>query len=303
MVVTHDTMFEVTLGLRNIHGVADTDNVGLLTLAPRRYGQLPPRLSSALPCVSEINTWLELFFRDRVRSGRYKRHDVITQPNSSFCDCAETGRATDRGIKLRTKLACDLVQQRGTKERRLKFASAVCRVIYVSGDINITINGSGCVPLGSKAITRGTITCVAMGNLVTTAGEDVEESATNQLLESAFVEAEAPCGASSSQCREERLKETDGPSASMRQGSKTSRQPSLTPASLGSRASLVPRKPRSSQRSGWRDGSVSGRGQDLRGHRQVVSTECKCNAFSSHEKPQHIHEVNEKWEKPRGINH
>lgn len=33
MVVTHDTVFEVTLGLRNIHGVADTDNVGLLTVS------------------------------------------------------------------------------------------------------------------------------------------------------------------------------------------------------------------------------------------------------------------------------
>ncbi|XP_075730668.1 uncharacterized protein LOC142772961 isoform X2 [Rhipicephalus microplus] len=32
MVVTHDTVFEVTLGLRNIHGAADTDNVCLLTI-------------------------------------------------------------------------------------------------------------------------------------------------------------------------------------------------------------------------------------------------------------------------------
>ncbi|KAH8020250.1 hypothetical protein HPB51_025523 [Rhipicephalus microplus] len=32
MVVTHDTVFEVTLVLRNIHGVADVDNVGLLTI-------------------------------------------------------------------------------------------------------------------------------------------------------------------------------------------------------------------------------------------------------------------------------
>ncbi|KAL1482452.1 hypothetical protein MTO96_033789 [Rhipicephalus appendiculatus] len=111
-----------------------------------------------------------------------------------------------------------------------------------------------------------------MGNLVTTAGEDVGESATNQLLGSAFAEAEAPCDVPPSQRREGRPKRTDGPGAAVRRGRRTSRQPSPTPISLGSRASLVPREPRSSQQAAQRGGSVSGRGPDHRGRRQTDRT-------------------------------
>ncbi|XP_049520562.1 uncharacterized protein LOC125944258 [Dermacentor silvarum] len=107
-----------------------------------------------------------------------------------------------------------------------------------------------------------------MGNLVTAAGEDAGENGTNQLLGSAFAEAEAPSEVPSSQRQEERTTATHGGGAMARRGHKTSRQPSPTHVSLGSSASLVPKVARSFHQAAQRGGSARGQGPDLRARRQ-----------------------------------